>query len=290
MGDGNQNGPLDSTWVIELQDPSGPACVLARSARLPLPEGQIPRMPACDDVISAELASACELPDAPDAMTGLTPEKQKVLSWLRVNQELIVQAEADWLVDRRAIAGAIAWEALNNVKSGRVFRRWEGPGKIHYFDIGAPVKGAIPNAMAWLMGSHKVTTAEMTEAAGYLPPKTEQERGTAVKTAAGSITYIAAIMRADADVVSRLGGYPEELTYWNPPVLATWFNTKTLDELKAIYSKKRYPAPLDPGEKMGPWVRDNLAYLEAAVGVLPKSCRPAVSLHPVPNAKIPEAK
>lgn len=270
--------------VLSLQPVSAQACVNARSARLPGPRIAAAPLPDCEKSISAELSEACSLTDVTVAQTGA---RGKVFSWLRLNQDLIIDAETKWLIDRRAIAGVIAWEALFNVKSGKFIRRWEGPGKVHYWDVGPP-GGTQPSsallrlagtAFAWTVGSKIQTTAELTEDAGYLPSVSEKERGKLLKTIGGSITYIAAIMRADADVVSELGEYPDEEIYWNPPVLATLYNTKRLDQLRDIFKKKKYPEKLVPGEKMGEWVAANMTYLEDAVGKLPEGCRPVAAFN-----------
>jgi hypothetical protein len=266
--------------ILLFVDKDGPFCTESRSARLPGPLAAVGTpLAECNEFISAELRDACSMPDI---VPGLTGARSKVATWLRANQELIISAETKWLIDRRAIAGVIAWEALYNVKSGKPIRRWEGVGKVHYWDVGMPgAKNKLATAMAWVLGSKVQTTAEQSELSGYLPEVTEEERGKILKTVDGSITYIAAIMRANADVVSELGGYPDDEIYWNPPVLATLYNTKTLEDVKQIYAKKKYPAPLAPGEAMGLWVSANLAFLEDAVGKLPEGCRPVSLLNKI---------
>ena len=266
--------------ILIFVDKDGPFCTEARSARLPGPLTAVGTpLAECNEFISAELRDACVMPDV---VPGLTGARSKVATWLRANQELIIGAETKWLIDRRAIAGVIAWEALHNVKSGKPIRRWEGVGKVHYWDVGMPgTKNKLATAMAWILGSKIETTAEQTELAGYLPEVSEEERSKLLKTVDGSITYIAAIMRANADVVSELGGYPDDEIYWNPAVLATLYNTKALEDVKRIYAKKKFPEKLLPGEAMGLWVAANLSYLEDAVGKLPEGCRPVSLLNKI---------
>ena len=56
----------------------------------------------------------------PTHLSGLTLPQMRVLAWLRKYSLQIAAAEQRWRVDRRAIAGAIAWEALENWKIGGV--------------------------------------------------------------------------------------------------------------------------------------------------------------------------
>ena len=63
-----------------------------------------------------------ELKDAPFACVNtslrvISLAEMRVLAWLQEHRHEITTAERRFRADRRAIAGAIAWEALQNVKS-----------------------------------------------------------------------------------------------------------------------------------------------------------------------------
>jgi hypothetical protein len=68
-----------------------------------------------------------ELADAPCARTA----SLRVYRWLQMQRPELRQAEARFRVDRRAIAGAIAYEALDNIFLSPVFglTRSAGPGR-----------------------------------------------------------------------------------------------------------------------------------------------------------------
>lgn len=199
-----------------------------------------------------------ELRNAPG---GDTPE-ERVAGWLAQHKRLIVQAESTWRVDRRAIAGAIAWEALENVWGGiYVGARFSGPGKVHYrehhLSEGDPV-------------------AKQVEDRGMLPKQTSDKRRDVLASPAGSIRYIGAIMRAFADE-ARTAGYH---IYSDPALLATFFNAWKLDEAKRVFRTKKYPAPLAVNEKMGAWVRDHLEFLETIIGKPSAGLEPREAWHP----------
>ena len=189
----------------------------------------------------------------------------RVATWLADHKALIVAAEKRWRVDRRAIAGAIAWEALENVRSTDAIpgTRFSGPGKVHYrsnhFSEGVPV-------------------AKEVEDRGALPKRTQEARRQRLAKPDGAVEYIGAIMRAFADE-GRKAGYD---LYRDPAMLTTFYNAWDLAGVKGLFEKKKHPAPLSPNEEMGTWVRDHLAYLEGAVGAPPKDLAP-----PAPKVERP---
>src|SRR5207245_9453123 len=70
----------------------------------------------------------------PDPKTS-SPEAA-VNYWLQLHSAEIATSEQQWNVDRRAIAGAIAWEALQNPLN--VSFRASGPGKPHAYSWSGP--------------------------------------------------------------------------------------------------------------------------------------------------------
>ena len=66
--------------------------------------------------ISDELSDAWDLPRPKGNYGGMSEAELQVMSWLQTNLQDIIAAEQRWRIDRRAIAGAIAWEALMNAK------------------------------------------------------------------------------------------------------------------------------------------------------------------------------
>jgi hypothetical protein len=217
---------------------------------MPGPDGTDPPIDHCSALISGELSSACTLSDAPTTRHYDLVQARKVLSWLRLNQGLIINSEKEWCVDRRAIAGAIAWEALRNVKSHHFYSRWSGPGKIHYWGLGT-------------------TLLEEVAKLGYL----ELSSGDSVHEAKGAINAIGACMRAFADVASQLGGYCD--FYWWPVLLTNFYNGWTVSEAVRHFTNVKSPTELTLGKKnMSRWVLMNMRYIEDAVGKLSQGCRP----------------
>jgi len=178
-----------------------------------------------------------ELAGAPKAATPA----QRVKLWLRDHAAEIEAAESAFMVDRRAIAGAIAWEALMNVR--RSMRAY-GPGKVH----------------AWTWSGK--TVAEEVEDKGDLPKKTTSEREALLATPAGSITYIAAIMNAGAETAAKHGFSIRR----NPAILCFFFNAMDLPKWEAHLAAKKPGTSLEPGPMMGGWVAENMKYIEDITG------------------------
>lgn len=198
--------------------------------------------------ISAELRDAANSTPVRTQLS-MSPEERAVLTWLRIHLNEIIQAETKWNIDRRAIAGAIAWEALYNVQGPPgVFNRWAGPGKPHYWDV---------------MGT---TAAEDAENAGYLPKISRAERQNILSTSGGAINYIGAIMRSDADALST-AGYDISR---DPTVLTFYYHARDLEQVQQRANEliQQGSPPLGDisGSEMAKWVQTHLGYLEEAIG------------------------
>ena len=188
--------------------------------------------------ISFELQDAWSLPAPPDIQTELPLPQTQVLSWLRGHQGLIIAAEKRWRVDRRAIAAAIAWEALVNVRTASI--RAVGPAKVH-------------------------TNADVVrevEAAGYLPRQTASARRELLKTPAGAIMYVGAIMNAKAQIAEALG-FPSIRN--RVDILTNEFQGRSLQEWTDHLLEKKDTVFV--GENtMSSWAAQHIRYIELGVG------------------------
>ncbi len=200
--------------------------------------------------VAKDKGVSVELGDAPEADTSA----QRVLMWLQTNRELIADAEARHHVDRRAIAGAIAWEALENVRGSleRAAGRFEGPGKVHIRE------GKVGVAAV----STGTIVAKEVEDAGILPAQTTDERAKLLRTPAGSIEYVAGTMRLGAEIASRHGFDISG----DPKVLCFFFNAMDTAKWEARLKAKKPGSDFVVNLPMTEWVSDNAAFLEKAVG------------------------
>lgn len=224
-----------ATWDKAIQS--------VRAARVPL-------LVLNDEFVSFELAQATTLPTANTNLPNLTPAENHVLAWLQKYRGDLEDAEARYVIDRRGIAGAIAWEALIDARASSP--RSIGPGKVHLWEF------------------FKTPLAEEVEQAGLVPTRSPDERRKILATRSGSITYIAAIMKAFADI-ARDHGYSIDC---DPSMLANCYNAWNLANWRTHVARKeeaRDPksprAALTLGNPMGFWVQANLNYLEEGVGV-----------------------
>jgi hypothetical protein len=184
-----------------------------------------------------------ELADAPISSSAHT----RVKKWLAANKSDIIASETFFMVDRRAIAGAIAWEAMENILP--ISARAVGPGKVHYSTSRLPFVEGDP-------------VAKQIEQAGYMPKQSMSKRKEILATPQGAIKYIAAIMKAEADEAVKAGYHLN----CNPPMLTTFYNAWDFPGVKSLFATKKAPSPLVPNDKMGGWVDKNINFLEDAVG------------------------
>jgi hypothetical protein len=190
------------------------------------------------------------------------PPRDRVADWLTAHSAEIQAAETRHGVDRRAIAAAIAWEALENPTPDWRPSRAGGPGKVHALDL------------------HAIAAPQM-EDLGYLPA---QSNGLARKLALNdpttSISYIAAIMQAHAEKADA-GNYNLRA---DPPMLAFLYNSWDLDRTGGNFGPGNVRnAPGIPdfsSSGMARWLdannQANLQWLESVVG----APNPALSQKP----------
>jgi hypothetical protein len=214
--------------------------------------------------VSFELAEAWKLP-APSAIFAGTRAERQVLSWLEIHAATIIAAESKWKIDRRAIAAAIAWEALKNVLPFGI--RGVGPGKVHVTTSRLPqeLRDRLPPALRETLRDvegAKPSVAEQVELRGLLPKRTEREREAILRTAPGAIDYIGAIMTAIADIADSFG----HDIRCNPAILTNEYNGRDLLAWTAHLAERSDTGPLRPGNPLGIWTEQNLFYLELGVG------------------------
>jgi len=192
-----------------------------------------------------------ELKDAPftcvnTSQSVVSLAEMRVLSWLVKHRDEIIAAEQKFRVDRRAIAGAIAWEALQNPHSWSL--RAVGVAKPHSWDFSLHPSD---------------TLVKQVEDAGILPKQSYAGRKRLLSTLSGGITYIAGAMKAAADMTEGAGlgsirCRPEILTnFWNGWDLVRW---------RAHLAQKKAGDSFVTGNRMDKWVASHLTYLEDGVG------------------------
>jgi hypothetical protein len=200
------------------------------------------RPPLRQGYISFELADAWSLPRPSGIFGGMSEAELQVLSWLQAHSADISAAESKWKIDRRAIAAAIAWEALENVWPAS--RRAVGVGKVHYAS----------------------SVVHQVEAAGYLPELNDAQREKVLRTPSGAITYIAAIMSAMADIAAKFG-YNIRC---NVPILTNEYQGRDLEQWTSHLARRQQSeslgSQLQPGNSMAIWSQRRLFYLESGVG------------------------
>lgn len=237
--------------VCQLERPihidDGTSCLAASSP--PGPTTSVPPPHSIRYLPGEEVSF--ELKDAPfmcvnTTLSAISLAEMRVLAWLREYQTQIVGAELRFRVDRRAIAGAIAWEALENVRHWSL--RAVGPAKSHLWNFAL---------------NPSDTLVKQVEDAGLLPKQDYAERQRLLHTPSGAISYIAAAMKAAADLTEGAGlgsirCRPEILTnFWQGSDLAQW---------KAHLAAKKPADGFKPANPMALWVTTHLRYLEDAVG------------------------
>ncbi|MEU2723263.1 hypothetical protein [Streptomyces smyrnaeus] len=208
--------------------------------------------------------------------TPFSPEEDAVLSWMAAHRESIIAEARKWNISPQAIAAAIAWEAMENVKGipanqiagsgiGSIVKKASfGPGKVH---VGAPLVNQV-------------------EERGYLPRRTVQERESLLTTDEGSIQYIAGIMGAFSKVTEDSGKGHYNIRY-DVPMLTQLYQGRDLAQWEADLDERarerRLGEKLVPGNSMPQWAMRNQEFLNAAVPLRPWKTQPTPP-EPIPPA------
>jgi hypothetical protein len=207
-------------------------------------------LPAIVETVAQHVARApgsvsFELADAP---AGPTPEARVAL-WLRAHQPDLSASERHFHIDRRAIAAAIAYEALADPRSSSLgyAARFSGPGKVHYREFRL---------------SEGNPAAKQVEDLGYLPKLDAFARREALSHAPVAIAYIGAIMAAFA----RESGQPERLAC-DVPLLTTLYTSMKPSDFA------HHPGNLG-NNVAGRWAALHVPFLTSSTGTPPAAlCR-----------------
>jgi hypothetical protein len=216
-----------------------------------------------DEDVSYELKDAPRM-CVPTSLSEISLAQMRVLAWLQQHKPEIVEAEKRFHVDRRAIAGAIAWEATMNVRGAfaGTFGRFVGAAKAHVVVSSFGLTSANLNTLV-----KQVEDATWLPPAERIPKQTLEGRVLLLQKPDGAITYLGAAMNA-ASYVAEKAGFPsirkrsEVLTFfWQKKDLKTW------DELLKKKPKGTdFLTGPDPKKDMDRWVVENMGYLEDGVG------------------------
>ncbi len=208
-----------------------------------------------------------ELFDAPAAASKL----ERVKLWLQKHESVILKEARIWNIDPRAIAGAIAWEAVHNIHSledwtAPLRNRMYGPGKIHYKE----------GLFSSFRDPYPLVVKEL-ESLGLLSARDGdggELRGRYVRTPAGAIHYIASYLGTFADVYEQYG-WPTVRR--NPAILGTLFQGSIYENLSVLANELPQraagmpnaepprPADGDITKFMGAWITKNNQFLRSAL-------------------------
>lgn len=226
---------------------------------------------------------------------SLNPAEMQVLAWMRAHRGEIVAAEENFRVDRRAIAGAIAWEMLQNVARTPKLKLSVGVGKVHtWYANRNSSEGVVKTGWAWakslVTGDRgEDSLAKEVEEFGYLPPQSFESRMAILTTTQGAITYIAASMCGFADLAAQ---YNFDDIRSDPVILTNAFHGRTLTDWQAWMKVKPAGSKFAGGNSMDIWVAANMALIEDGVGKpnLPESGSVPVSAMPGSASFMPPLK
>jgi Domain of unknown function (DUF4157) len=247
---GEMYAKLSQAEQMPGRDPSRPLKGLLDNE---LARAEFARSPlkVMEDAVGFDLPEARKLPDVPTRFEKLTRAEMHVLAWLKKYRAEIAASAAKFKVDRRAVAGAIAWEGTQQVKLGS-FRAF-GPGKPHAYEF---------------IGKSAVEEVEELQ---LMPQVSRAERERLLSLPPSAIDYVAAVMGALADIGDKFGVDMRN----DPGVLCTVYHGWTPSNWKVHLAQKwassktmRMPRPV-VANPMGIWVEEHIPYLEEAVGFTP---------------------
>ena len=178
--------------------------------------------------------------------------RQEVTAWLNENRAEIAREAAHWRVNPNAVAGVIAYEALEDPLPGQFARvfRFSGPGKVHYKEY---------------FTSEGDPVAKQVEDVGYLPRLTEAQRQSRLSRSTGAIQYICAIMRYYSDIAASHHLAISE----NSGTLATLYSAWAPASYRRYLQTDRGRRGLFSPNNVGQWVLANMPYIRNALASRP---------------------
>ncbi len=216
--------------------------------------------------ISFELSDAPAM-CVPTTLRTISEDEMQILAWILQYKGEIIAAEAEFQVDRRAIAGAIAWEAIHNVLKSSL--RAVGAGKPHLWDWKLRLDFLTPILVGVDISDEDMWVKEV-ENAKILPPRSSAERRELLRKPEEAIRYVGATMSLIARIYEDNGspGVCSPPIRLNPPILTNEYQGSTAKKWKARVKTIKPGEVLKPGNKMALWIADprNVQYLEDAVG------------------------
>ena len=204
----------------------------------------------------------------PTRLHSISLAEMRVLAALRQHKTKIIEAEARFSVDRRAIAGAIAWEALHNNK---LLTNWAH----NYLGAGRAVGwGKDHTRLNLTFGGVEGTWSFQVEKRGLLKKQTLEDRKVLLANPDAAIDYVAAAMDLIAIIYEAAGspGICKPEIRVNPVILANVYNGDTPEKWEEKVKAMTPKHVLSPGNKMAVWlmVTRNMDFIEDAVGSPPK--------------------
>jgi hypothetical protein len=198
--------------------------------------------------INADNTSTARYPSfelrGPEPPKEAKSPRERVAFWLSLHKAEIAEAEANWQVSRVAIAGVIAYEALQNPQAFSVSS--VGPGKMH-------LRG----------DSGQLSWPEVVESTGRMRPLPEILRKIEMAKPVVAINYIAAALDLAATIAEKYGVDIRS----NPEILGQVYHGYWPNEWLTHMSKKPAGEPFNlvPGT-MGKWIQAHRSYLQSSLG------------------------
>jgi hypothetical protein len=204
-------------------------------------------------------------------LCGLNGSQMQVLAWLRANKATIIRFARKFRVDRRAIAGAIAFEMLENIHTAPVTVPGipsidVGPAKVHVWVGSQKHIGSSIIFMEWNRVFSDIgngTWAKDVEDRKYLSSQSPESRQVLLSTNEGAITYIAAIM---ADIADLCEENKLRSIRYDPIILTNVYHGKLPKEWEDYVKSLPTSHHFKGGNPMDKWIAAHMDFIEDGVG------------------------
>jgi hypothetical protein len=218
-----------------------------------------------DDSLSYEVADAPAV-CVPTTLPVLSLAEMRVIALLRDHLSMFLDAESNFRIDRRAIAGAIAWEGLINNKWWTNLAHKAGIGR----SVGWGKDHISDSALLGSWGNVRSTWPYEVEKRSLLAPQSFDDRKALLAKPEGAVRYIAAAMDLIAKIYEAAGspGLCSPSIRNNPVILTNVYNGSTAEKWEAHVKSIASDYPLHPGNDMAYWlaVPRNMTLVEDGVG------------------------